>query len=88
MRSELKEDMSTLSQALLLEAYLLAAPEHLKVVILFKIVVFLLCLQVLKRQRQFLNTLKSINDTITLKEQTNAAFPFEKRKEVIISFVL
>ena len=31
MRSELKEDMSTLSQALLLEAYLLAAPEHLKV---------------------------------------------------------
>ena len=86
MRSELKEDMSTLSQALLLEAYLLAAPEHLKVAILFgiMIVVFLSCLQVLKRQRQFLNTLKSINDTITLKEQTNAAFPFEKRKEVII----
>ena len=31
MRSELKEDMSTLNQALLLEAYLLAAPEHLQV---------------------------------------------------------
>ena len=43
MRSELKEDMSTLSQALLLEAYLLAAPEHLKVPILGIIVCVLLC---------------------------------------------
>ena len=39
MRSELKEDMSTLSQALLLEAYLLAAPEHLKVAILFGVMI-------------------------------------------------
>jgi len=70
MRSELKEDMSTLNQALLLEAYLLAAPEHL---------------QVLLRQRKFLSALKSINDTITLKEQTNTAFPFEKRKEVFMT---
>ena len=40
MRSELKEDMSTLSQALLLEAYLLAAPEHLKVETMKSINVF------------------------------------------------
>ena len=42
MRSELKEDMSTLSQALLLEAYLLAAPEHLKVLVLAGIIICVL----------------------------------------------
>ena len=81
LRSELRECFSTLSQALLLEAYLLAAPEHLKVELLddsgHTSVV-----KVLKRQRQFLNTLKSITDTLCLQEERNPEITFERRKEV------
>ena len=67
LRSETRKDLSTLKLTLVLEAYLLAAPEHVNI---------------LQQQRQFLHRLKSIDDTLQLQETSNAEFTFDKRNEI------
>eukprot|EP00092_Neocalanus_flemingeri_P011672 GFUD01012577.1.p1 GENE.GFUD01012577.1~~GFUD01012577.1.p1 ORF type:complete len:1133 (+),score=268.09 GFUD01012577.1:126-3524(+) len=69
LRSETRKDLSTLKLTLVLEAYLLAAPEHVNI---------------LKQQRQFINRLTSIDDTLQLQETSNAEFTFNKRNEIYI----